>query len=166
MIIALSLWRDLHNSMKLWAMPCRATQNGKVIVKKCDKIWSIGGGMGNYSNILAERTPWTVWKDKKYRTLENEHPRKEDIQIATGEERRAFTNSSRKNEVSGTKQKGRWIVDVYNSESKVWCYKEEEYHIGTLKVGSMNQGTLDVIKGELTRLNINILGNSELKWME
>ena len=28
----------------------------------------------------------------------------------------------------------------------------------------MNQGKLDVSKWELTRLNINVLGNSELKW--
>ena len=49
-------------------------------------------------------------------------------------------------------------------ESKVWSYKEE-YHIGTWTVRSMNQGKLEVIKQEMARLNINILGISELKWM-
>ena len=29
----------------------------------------------------------------------------------------------------------------------------------------MNQGKLDVVKQEMTRLNINIWGVSELKWM-
>ena len=40
----------------------RATQDGQVIVKSSDKIWSTGGGNGS---ILATRTSWTVWKDKK-----------------------------------------------------------------------------------------------------
>ena len=29
----------------------------------------------------------------------------------------------------------------------------------------MNQGKLDVVKQEMSRVNINILGISELKWM-
>ena len=45
-ITALSWWRALRNSMKLWAMPCRPTQDGWVIVKSSDKTWSTGGGNG------------------------------------------------------------------------------------------------------------------------
>ena len=44
-ITALSWWCSLHTSMKLWSMPCRATQDGWVIVDS-DKTWSIGGGNG------------------------------------------------------------------------------------------------------------------------
>ena len=44
-ITALSRQRGLHNSMKLWAMPCRTTQDGCVIVESSDKT-SIGGGIG------------------------------------------------------------------------------------------------------------------------
>ena len=47
--------------------------------------------------------------------------------------------------------------------SKVQCY-EEQYCIGTWNVRSMNQGKLEVIKQEMARVNINILGISELKW--
>ena len=47
--------------------------------------------------------------------------------------------------------------------SKVQCYKEQ-YHIGTWKVRSMNQGKLEVVKQEMARVNINILGISEHKW--
>ena len=36
----MSWWRGLCNWMKLWAMPCRATQNGWVIVETSDKMWS------------------------------------------------------------------------------------------------------------------------------
>ena len=47
---------------------------------------------------------------------------------------------------------------------KVWCCKEQ-YCIGTWKVRYMNQDKLDVVKQEMARVNINILGISELKWM-
>ena len=46
-ITALSWRRGLHNSMKLWAMPCRATQDRQVIVKSSGKMWSTGEGNGN-----------------------------------------------------------------------------------------------------------------------
>ena len=40
----------------------------------------------------------------------------------------------------------------------------EQYCIGTWNVRSMNQGKFDVVKQEISRVNINILGISELKW--
>ena len=46
---------------------------------------------------------------------------------------------------------------------KVQCCKEQ-YCIGTWNVSSMNQGKSDVVKQEMARVNINILGISELKW--
>ncbi|KAF7251528.1 Craniofacial development protein 2 [Varanus komodoensis] len=48
-------------------------------------------------------------------------------------------------------------------KGRVRCCKDL-YSIGTWNVRSMNQGKLDVVKQEVTRLNINILGISELKW--
>ena len=48
-------------------------------------------------------------------------------------------------------------------ESKVQSWKEQ-YCIGTWNVRSMNQGKLDVVKQEMARVNIDILGISELKW--
>ena len=62
-----------------------------------------------------------------------------------------------------TKQKSRPVVDVTGDGSKVQCFKEQ-YCIGTWNVRSMNQGQLEVVKQEMTRVNINILGISELKW--
>ena len=54
-------------------------------------------------------------------------------------------------------------MDVTGDGSKVQCYKEQ-YCIGTWNVRSMNQGKLEVVKQEMARVNINILGISELKW--
>ena len=57
-------------------------------------------------------------------------------------------------------------MDVNGDRSKVRCCKEE-YCIGTWNVRSMNQGKLEVVKQEMVRVNINILGISEnrLDWV-
>ena len=41
---------------------------------------------------------------------------------------------------------------------------QEQYHIGTWNVRSVNQGKLEVVKEEMARVNVNILGISELRW--
>ena len=61
------------------------------------------------------------------------------------------------------KQKQHPVVDVAGDRSKVQCCKEQ-YCIGTWNVMSMNQGKLEVVKQEMARMNVNILGISELKW--
>ena len=61
------------------------------------------------------------------------------------------------------KQKQYPVVDVTGDRSKVRCYKEQ-YCIGTWNVRSMNQGKLEVVKQEMARVNVDILGISELKW--
>ena len=43
-------------------------------------------------------------------------------------------------------------------------YKAEQYCIRTWYVGSMNQRKLEVVKQEMVRVNIDIVGISELKW--
>ena len=43
---------------------------------------------------------------------------------------------------------------------------KEQYCIGIWNVRYMNQGKLEVVKQEMARVNIDILGISELKWME
>ena len=54
-------------------------------------------------------------------------------------------------------------MGVSGGESKVQFCKEQ-YCIGTWNVRPMNQGKLEVIKKEMARVNIDILGISELKW--
>ena len=51
----------------------------------------------------------------------------------------------------------------YSGLIQVQCYKDQ-YCIGIWNVRSMNQGKLEVVKQEMARVNINILGISELKW--
>ena len=54
-------------------------------------------------------------------------------------------------------------MEVTGDGSKVQCCKEQ-YFIGTWNIRSMNQGKLEVVTQEMARMNIGILGISELKW--
>ena len=74
-----------------------------------------------------------------------------------------WRNNSRKNEGMEPKQKEYPAVDVTGDRSKARCCKEQ-YCIGTWNVRSMNQGKLEVVKQEMARVNINILGISQPKW--
>ena len=56
-------------------------------------------------------------------------------------------------------------MDGTGDGSKAQCWKEK-YSIGTWNVRSMNQSKLEVVKQEMVRVNVNILGISELKWTE
>ena len=93
-------------------------------------------------------------------TLKDELPRSVGAQHTTGEE---WRNNSRKNEEMDPKQKQHLVVDVTGDGSKVRCCKEQ-YCIGTWNVRPMNQGKLEMVQQEMARVNINILGISELKW--
>ena len=96
---------------------------------------------------------------QKDMTPEDELPRSESVQYASGEEQKAITNSSRKNEATAPKQKWHSDADVSGGDRK------EQYCIGTWKVRSINQSKLDLVKQEMARLNTDIMGNSELKWV-
>ena len=92
--------------------------------------------------------------------MKDELPRLVGGQYATGEQ---WKTNSRKNEETEPKQKQHPVVDVTGDGSKVQCCKEQ-YCIGTWNVRSMNQGKLEVIKQEMARVNVDILGISALKW--
>ena len=101
-------------------------------------------------------------KRQKDRMLKDELPRSLGAQYANGDQ---WRNNSRKNEETEPKQKQHPIVDVTGDGRQIPCWKEQ-YCIGTWNVRSMNQGNLEVVKQEMTRVNIDILGIRELKWTE
>ena len=94
------------------------------------------------------------------RLLKEELPRSVGAQYATRDQ---WRNNSREIEEMEPKQKQHPAVDVTGNRSKVGCCKEQ-YCIGTWNVSSTNQGKLEVVKQEMARVNIDILGISELKW--
>ena len=88
-----------------------------------------------------------------------ELPRSLGAQYAPGDQ---WKNNSRKNERMEPKQKQYPIVDVTGDRSKIRCCKEQ-YCIETWNVRSLNQGKLEVVKQEMARVNIDVIGISELK---
>ena len=112
--------------------------------------------MANHFSILALRIPWAVWKAKRYDT-ERWTPKVSRCSICY------WRNNSRKNEEMTPTQKQHPVLDGTGDESKVWCDKQQ-YCKGIWNVNSLNQGKFKVIKQEMARVDIEILGIGQLKW--
>ena len=104
--------------------------------------------------------PINSMKRQNDRILKEELPRSVGAQYATRDQ---WRKNSRKNEGMEPKQKQHPIVDVTGDRSKVRGCKDQ-YCIGTWNLKSMNQGKLEVVKQEMARVKVNILGISKLKW--
>ena len=98
----------LSNSMKLPAIPCRATQDGRVMMESSDKMWSTGEGNGKPLQYYCLENPMNSMKRQKDMTLKDRLPRSIGAQYTTGDQRR---NNSKKNEEMETKQKQHPTVD-------------------------------------------------------
>ena len=96
-------------------MPCRATQDGQVMVESSDKMWFTGEGNGKPLQYSCLENPMNSMKRHKYRTLSDELSRSIGAQYATGEEQ---INGSRRNEEIEPEQKQHPVVDVSGDEMK------------------------------------------------
>ena len=130
------------------------------MVESPDKMWSTGEGNGNPLQYSCLEKLIKSMKMQNDRILKEELPRSVGAQYATGDR---WRNNSRKNEGMKPNQKQYPAVDVTGDRSNIRCCKGR-YCIGTWNVRSMNQGKLEVVKQEKARVNIDILGISELKW--
>ena len=140
--------------MKQRAMPCRATQGGRVVLEHSDTTWSAGEGNGKPLEYYCLENPMNSMKRQKNRILKDELPRLIGAQYATRDQ---WRNNSRNNEEREPKRKQRPVLDVTGDGSRVRSCKEQ-YCMGTWNVTSMNQGALEVVKQEMARVNIDILG--------
>ena len=141
-------------------MPCRATQEGRVMVESSEKMWSTGVGDGKSLQYSCLENPMNSKKKQKDRTLKDELPRSVGAQYVTGDQ---WRNNFRKSEGTEPKKKQQPVVDVTGDGCKVWCCKEQ-YYIGIWNVRSMNQGKLEMVKQEMATVNVEIVGISKLKW--
>ena len=123
-------------------MPCGATQERRVMVKRSEIIWFIGEGNGKPLQYSCFKNPMNSLKRQNNRILKEELPRSVGAQYATGDQ---WRNTSRKKEGMEPKQKQYPAVDVTGDRSKVRCCKEQ-YCIGMWNVRSMNQGELEVVE--------------------
>ena len=105
----------LSNSMKL-SHACGASQDGWVMVKRSDRMWSTGEGNGKPLQYSCLENPMNSMKRQNDRLLKEELPRSVGAQYATGDQCR---NNSRKKEGMEPKQKQYPVVDVTVDRSKV-----------------------------------------------
>ena len=130
------------------------------MVESSDKTQSTGEGNGKPLQYSCLENLMNNMKRQRDTTLQDELPRLVGAQYATGDQ---WRNNYRKNEGMEPKRKQHPVVDVPSDRIKVRCCKEQ-YCIGTWTVRSRNQGKLEVVKQEMARVNIDILGISEIKW--
>ena len=76
-------------------MPCRANQNGQVMVERSDRMWSTGERNGEPLYYSCLENPMNSMKRQKGMTLKDEFLRSVGAEYATGDQ---WRNNSRKNE--------------------------------------------------------------------
>ena len=94
--------------MKLF-MPCGATEDGRVMVERSDRMWSTGEGNGKPLQYSCLENPMNSMKRQNDRIQKEECPRSVGAQYATGDQ---WRNNSRKNEGMEPKQNQYPVVDV------------------------------------------------------
>ena len=104
----------LSNSMKL-SHACGATQDGRVMVERSDRMWSTGEGNGKPLQYSCLENPMNSMKRQNDRILKEELPRSVGAQYTTGD---PWRNNSRKNEGMEPKQKQHPAVDVTGNRSR------------------------------------------------
>ena len=97
-------------------MPCGATQDGRVMVERSDRMWSSGEGNGKPLQYCCLENPMNSMRRQNDRILKEELPRSVRAQYATGDQ---WRNNSKKNEGMEPKQKQYPVVVVAGYKSKV-----------------------------------------------
>ena len=101
-------------------MPCRATQDRRVMLESSDKMWSTGEGNSKPLQYSCLENPMNSMKRQKVRTLKDELLTSVSAQYATGDK---WRNNSRKNEEMEPMQKQHSVANVTGDRSKVQCCK-------------------------------------------
>ena len=117
-------------------------------------------GMENHFIILALRNLWTVWKGKMVGYWKRNSPGRYVPNMLL----------EISGEITPERMKG-WSQSKKNTQLWMWLVIEgrsdpvkSNIAIGSWNVRSLNQGKLEVVKQEMARVNINILGISKRKW--
>ena len=105
----------LSNSVKLWVILCRATQDGPVMMESYDKTWPSGEGNGKPPQYSCLESPMISMKRQNKKTLKNKSPRSLGAQYTMVDQ---WRNNSRKNEEREPKQKQHPVVDATGDGSK------------------------------------------------
>ena len=98
-------------------MPCGATQDGRVLVERSDRMWSTGEGNGKPLQYSCLKNPMNSLKRQEDRTLKDELPSGSIVPNMLLEISGEITPE--KNEGMEPKQKQYPVVDVTGDRSKV-----------------------------------------------
>ena len=90
-------------------MPCRATEDIRIMVESSNKMWSTRKGNGKTLQRSCLENPMNSMKRQKDRTLKDELPRSVGTQYFTGDQ---WRNNPRKNEEMEPKQKQHPLMNV------------------------------------------------------
>ena len=101
-------------------MSCGATQDGRVMVERSDRMWSTGEGNGKTFQYSCLENPMNSMKRQNDRILKEELPSSVGAQYTTEDQ---WRNNSRKNEGMKPKQKQYPVVDGTGDRSKVHAVK-------------------------------------------
>ena len=96
-------------------MPCGATQDGRVMVERSDRMWSTGADNGKPLQYSCLENPMNSMKRQNDRILKGGLPGSVGAQYSTGDQ---WRNNSRKNEETEPKQKQHPVVDVTGDRGK------------------------------------------------
>ena len=107
----------LSNPMKLWAMPCRATQDGWVMAESSDKMWSTGEGNGKPLQYSCLENPMNSMKRQEDRTLKDKFP------SSVGAQYRCPICYWRSWRSNSRRMKG-WSQSKYNTQLWMWLVME------------------------------------------
>ena len=97
-------------------MPCGATQDGRVMVERSNRMWSTGEGNGKPLQYSYLENPMNSMKRQNDRILKEELPSSVGTQYATGDQ---WRNNSRKNAGMEPKQKQHPVVNGTGDGSRV-----------------------------------------------
>ena len=132
------------------------------MVKSSDKMWYTGEGNGKPLQCSCPENPMNSMKRQKDRTMKYELPRPVGAQYAT----------ETSGEITPERMKG-WSQSKHNT--LLWMGLVMEARADAIKsniaqepgmLGPWIKGKLEVVKQEMARVNIDILVNSELRWVE
>ena len=105
----------LSNSVKP-SHACGATQDGRVMVERSDRMWSTGERNGKPLQYSCLENPMNSTKRQNDKIPKEELPRSVGAQYATGDQ---WRNNSRKNEGMEPKQKQYPVVEVIGEEDSM-----------------------------------------------
>ena len=95
---------------------CGATQDGRVMVERSDRMWFTREGNGKSLQYSCLENPMNSMKRQNDRIPKEELPRSLGAQYATRDQ---WRNNSKKNERMEPKQKQYPVVDVTGDRSKI-----------------------------------------------